>query len=112
MTRAPNPMAPTNPTNTVRCPTCRLTQEWSDTCRRCKSDLLLLREAAESAERTHVRCLKAIQAGHPREAFRLASHYHWLRPTAESRRLKALTAFLCGDWANAVAWAHDLAEDD
>ncbi len=105
-------MASTNPTNTVRCPTCRLTQEWSDTAAAASRTSSCCHEAAESAERTHVRCLKAIQAGHPREAFRLASHYHWLRPTAESRRLKALTAFLCGDWANAVAWAHDLPEDD
>lgn len=104
-------MDPSQPTTTVRCPTCRLTQEWSDTCRRCKSDLRLLHETAESARRTRLRCLKALRAGHRREAFRLAGHYHWLRPNADSRRLMALTAFLCGDWANAIALAHDLPED-
>src|SRR4051812_19781859 len=95
---------------TVRCPTCRLTQEWSETCRRCKSDLRLLLEAAESARRARQRCLKVLRAGHRREAFRLARHYHWLRPTADSRRLMALTAFMCGDWANAVALAPDQSE--
>ncbi|WP_406698197.1 hypothetical protein V5E97_05020 [Singulisphaera sp. Ch08] len=101
---------PPDPTPTVRCPTCRLTQERSDTCRRCKSDLRLLNEAAESARRIRRRCLKALRAGHRREAFRLATHYHGFHPTADSRRLMALTAFLCGDWANAVALAHDLPE--
>ncbi|WP_074309153.1 hypothetical protein [Singulisphaera sp. GP187] len=105
-------MEPTEPTTTVRCPTCRLTQERSDTCRRCKSDLRLLNEAAESARRTRRRCLKALRAGHRREALRLAGHYHWLHPTADSRRLMALTALLSGDWANALALAHDLPELD
>jgi hypothetical protein len=103
-------MDSSDPTAVVRCPTCRLVQEWSDACRRCKSDLRLLYEAAESAERARVRCLKALRAGRRREAFHFAAHYHWLRPTADSRRLMALTAFYCGDWANAVALAHDLPE--
>ena len=110
MTPMPPLDQPPDQTQTVRCPTCRLTQERSDTCRRCKSDLRLLNEAAESARRIRERCLKALRAGHRREALRLAAHYHWLRPTADSRRLKALAALLCGDWANAVALAHDLPE--
>jgi hypothetical protein len=103
------PMDQPEPT-TVRCPTCRLTQEQSNTCRRCKSDLRLLNEAAESSRRSRRRCLKALRAGRRREAFRHASHYHWLRPDADSRRMLALCAFLCGDWANAVALAPDLPE--
>lgn len=95
---------------TVRCPTCRLTQERSNTCRRCKTDLRLLNEAAESSRRSRRRCLNALRAGHRREAFRHASHYHWLQPNADSRRLMALCSFLCGDWANAISLAHDLPE--
>lgn len=95
----------------VRCPTCRLTQEWSDKCRRCKSDLRLLHEAAETARRTRERCLKALHAGRRGEASHLAAHYHWLRPSADSRRLLALCALLGGDWADAVALAHNLPEE-
>ena len=95
---------------TVRCPTCRVTQEWSDTCRRCKCDLRLLRAAAESSRQIRRRCLEALRAGRRREASHLARHRHWLRPDGESRRLMALCALLRGDWATAVALAHDRSE--
>jgi hypothetical protein len=99
------------PREAVRCPTCRLTQEWSDQCRRCKSDLRLLRETAETTRRARERCLLALHAGRHREAERLANRYHELRPSADSRRLLALCALLGGDWADAVALAQHLPEE-
>ena len=70
----------------VRCPTCRAVQEWSDTCRRCKSDLRLLRAFAESYLRSRRACLEHLRAGQPVEALRAARRVLTLRPDAESRR--------------------------
>ncbi|HMB04478.1 MAG TPA: Uma2 family endonuclease [Isosphaeraceae bacterium] len=102
MTRDPDD-AP--PPNRVRCPTCRAVQEWSDTCRRCKSDLRLLREFAADYERSRRACLERLRAGHPREARYFARRCHALRAGAESRRLLALAALHCGDWPTAAALA-------
>jgi len=84
--------------DTVRCPTCRAVQEWSDTCRRCKSDLRLLRAFAASYRRSRRDCLEGLRSGHPFEALRAARRCHALRPDAESRRLLALAALRAGDW--------------
>lgn len=99
------------PPNTVRCPTCRAVQEWSDTCRRCKSDLRLLREFAASYERSRRACLDELRAGHPRAARRAAQHCHALRAGAESRRLLAVAALHCGDWPTAAALARRVLQD-
>ncbi len=88
---------------TVRCPTCRADQEWSEQCRRCKCDLRLLRDVAEDYERSRRRCLFHLHDGHAHAALRAARHCHVLYPDAESRRLLALAAFLCADWATAAA---------
>jgi hypothetical protein len=93
---------------TVRCPTCRAVQEWSDACRRCKSDLRLLREVSAAYFRSRARCLLALLAGHPLAALRAARRCHTLRADADSRRLLAVSALLAGDWATAAAMAHDL----
>ena len=106
----PNPDAALPP-NTVRCPTCRAVQEWSDTCRRCKSDLRLLREFAASYERSRRACLDELRAGHPCAARRAAQHCHALRAGAESRRLLAVAALHCGDWPTAAALAHRVLQD-
>jgi Flp pilus assembly protein TadD len=86
----------------VRCPTCRAVQEWSDTCRRCKSDLRLLRAFAQSYNRSRRACLEHLQLGQPFEALRSARHALALRPDAESRRLLALAALQSGDFATAA----------
>ena len=96
---------------TVRCPTCRAVQEWSDTCRRCKSDLRLLREFAASYERSRRACLDELRAGHPRAARRAAQHCHALRAGAESCRLLAVAALHCGDWPTAAALARRVLQD-
>lgn len=89
----------------VRCPTCRAVQEWSDTCRRCKSDLALLRHVASAYGRHRRHCLQAIDAGRPTEALRSARHCHWLRPGPDARRLLALASLVAGDWTAAAAFA-------
>jgi hypothetical protein len=89
----------------VRCPTCRAVQEWSDTCRRCRCDLRLLREAAESYRRERRRALLAIRAGRPRDALRFARRCLSLRDDAATRRLLAVCTLLRGDWPAAVALA-------
>jgi hypothetical protein len=95
-----------------RCPTCRALQEWSDTCRRCKCDLRLLRDVAESYRRTRRRCLLALRSGQAPEALRAARACRRLRDDDESRRLVALSLLLASDWPAAAAMAQDLVEED
>ena len=95
------PPAPPDPA-AVRCPTCRAEQPWSDTCRRCKCDLRLLRAAAASYQRARHASLLHLRAGHPRAARRAAEHGHELAASAESRRLLAVAALHSGDWAAAA----------
>jgi hypothetical protein len=92
----------------VRCPTCRADQEWSEQCRRCKCDLRLLRDVAEAYESSRRRCLFHLRDGSARAALQAARRCHALHPDAESRRLLALGALLCADWATAAAQARPL----
>jgi hypothetical protein len=94
----PDPIDP----ETVRCPTCRASQPWSDTCRRCRSDLRLLREFAEGYERARLECLDHLREGRPREALDAARRCLELSPDARSRRLLALASLRLGDWAAAA----------
>jgi hypothetical protein len=101
-----SPDAPDAPAlDTVRCPTCRAVQEWSDTCRRCKSDLRLLRAFASASLRCRRACLEQLRSGHPRAALQAAERYHAIRADAESRRWLALAALRAGDWATAETMA-------
>ena len=85
----------------VTCPTCRARQEWSDTCRRCKSDLRLLRGAVNAYFRRRRLCLEMLQAGRPREAARHAWACAELHPGTEAHRLLALCALVAHDWEGA-----------
>ena len=96
----------------VRCPTCRAAQPWSDACRRCGSDLRLLREFAEAYRRRRLACLRSLRSGDLRAAWRAARDGHALSASAESRRLKAVAALLLGDPATAVALARRSPRDD
>jgi hypothetical protein len=87
---------------TMRCPTCRATQPWSDTCRRCKSDLRLLREFAQTYEQSRRACLDHLRQGRIREAQAAASRCLELSPDATTRRLMALVALRSGDWPTAA----------
>ena len=105
-----SPLQPSiDPTN-VRCPTCRANQPWSDTCRRCKSDLRLLREFARAYEIDRQACLAALRDGRPREAELAARRCLGISPDAEGRRLLALAALQAGDWARAAELARSLDE--
>lgn len=95
---------------TFRCPTCRASQEWSDTCRRCKSDLRLLREVAESYRENRRQALLAMREGDAGELLLRARLCARLRDDEESRRLLALGTLLSGDWSAAVALARGLIE--
>jgi len=95
----------------MRCPTCKATQEWSDTCRRCKCDLTLLRSAAEACRESRRRCLLFLRAGRLAEAVRQARRGYSLCPDERSSRLLAVCHLARGDWARAVAMV-DLAGNE
>lgn len=96
---------PPPPSTSLRCPTCRAQQEWSDTCRRCKCDLRLLRSADQAYERSRFQCLIDLRDNRPQSAIAHARECDRLRPGDESRKLLAASALLAGDWATAVALA-------
>jgi len=107
MAEPPTPIDP----STVRCPTCRATQPWSDTCRRCKSDLRLLREFAGAYEDARRICLIDLLENRPQEAQQAARRCLEIAPGAESRRLLALAALQAGDWATATKIGRSLDQD-
>jgi hypothetical protein len=86
-------------------------QEWSDTCRRCKSDLRLLRGCAAAYQRNRRLCLEHLRSGSPRIALQAARRCHVLRADADSRRLLAVAALLAGDWMTAVNVAQQVSQD-
>jgi hypothetical protein len=88
-----------------RCPTCGAQQEWTDRCRRCKSDLRLLRAALETYERHRELCLQSVDADEIRTAFHHAQSCHYLRPGTETHRLLALCFLLAEDWQGALEQA-------
>lgn len=93
------------PDEELKCPTCGALQAWADACRRCKSDLRMLRAALE-AYRDHRRAgLEALNHGRLEAALRHARCCHELRPGPESRRLLAVCQLLRGDWPGALAGA-------
>jgi hypothetical protein len=94
--------------NTVQCPTCRASQEWSEACRRCQSDLTLLEDVAASYRYHRRECLLHLGAGRPLEALPHAHRCQRLHPDTESRRLQALCALLIGDWVTATNLARHL----
>ncbi len=57
------------------CPTCNARQAWSDQCRRCKTDLTLLRQIWLAAEMERRQCLRMLADGHPHQARRHARQY-------------------------------------
>jgi tetratricopeptide (TPR) repeat protein len=89
----------------LRCPTCGARQVWSDTCRRCKSDLRLLRSALEAYEAHRRRGLLALDAGRLDEALHHAQRCHELRPGPDSHRLLAVCQLLRGEYAQALELA-------
>jgi hypothetical protein len=93
------------PTPDLRCPTCGAQQGWTDLCRRCKSNLRLLREALEAYQRHRRSSLRHLHAGSLETALRHARKCHELRPSNESQRLMAVCQLLRGDWLEALELA-------
>lgn len=98
--------------DTMRCPTCRATQAWSETCRRCKSDLRLLCEVAQSYVAARRECLVALHSGMVDEAVAWADRCVELSPEADARRLLATCLFARGDFAGACEAAAAVNGDD
>jgi hypothetical protein len=98
--------------DTVRCPTCRTVQVWSDTCRRCKSDLRLLRAVAAAYQRNRRHCLERLRSGSAQAALPAARRCHSLNPDPESRRLLALASLQAGDWATAGSLASRIVQEE
>jgi hypothetical protein len=96
------------PDNLMRCPTCNAEQAWSDVCRRCKSDLTLLRELTTAAERLRGRALRHLRAGRRREALRDARESFEMHPRGATARLLAVCQFLNEDWDSALATAEQV----
>ena len=92
--------------DSLRCPACRATQEWSDVCRRCKCDLTFLRESANAYWQARRAVFRHLRDGHPLRAHRMARYCASIAPSDESRRLAAVCALLSRDWP-AVASALD-----
>jgi hypothetical protein len=92
----------------MRCPTCRATQPWSDVCRRCKSDLVLLRELAEEYASSRQRCLANLRDGRIEAALDAARQCIELRNDADAQRLAAVCELLAGDWSRARSHASEL----
>jgi len=95
----------------MRCPTCRARQTWSDTCRRCKCDLSLLRGAADASRAHRRRCLLLLRAGRHAEALRQAQRAYALAPDPPSARLLAVCHLLCRHWVSATTIAQLLGEE-
>lgn len=87
--------------DTLRCPTCRAVQPWSEACRRCGSDLRLLRAAADAFHLAHERCLRRLREGKIDQAVQEWRRCEALHPGPESRRLGALCALVQEDWPTA-----------
>jgi hypothetical protein len=85
----------------VRCPTCRAEQSWQPACRRCKSDLGLLREVAEAYFQARHACLARFRQRRYAEALVAALKCNDLSPGHESKRLLACMSLFNGDYATA-----------
>jgi len=89
----------------MRCPTCRATQAWADTCRRCKCDLRFLRETADAYVAARRQCLLALHARQWEEAVEWADRCVEIQPDDVSHQLLATCLFARGDWDAACSVA-------
>jgi hypothetical protein len=94
----------------LRCPTCGARQAWADTCRRCKSDLRLLRLAYDAYARHRRASVQDLDAGRLDSALRHALKCQELRPRPQARQLVAVCQLMCGDWQGAIESARSMVE--
>lgn len=97
----------TDISESLRCPTCNATQTWSDECRRCKSDLRLLRRVIEARRLHRENALRAIRDNQFPTALVEAQQAYDLYPDSNSRRLLATCHLLAGNWLQAMMLARD-----
>jgi len=93
--------------NGLVCPVCRAGQAWADSCRRCRCDLRLFRQADEARRKARQDVLLHLRAGCWADSQCSARTYHALQPGVDSRRLLAVCCLLAGDFAEAAEWARD-----
>ena len=117
-------MDPTRPRRPSAARPAAPSQAWSDTCRRCKSDLRLLREFAARLPEHRDSCLRHLRAGRPAAAAGTPRRCHAIAPDAESRRLLAVCRAPSrrlarrgrpgagGLTATGVSWVHGLPKRD
>ncbi len=70
-----------------RCPTCGAIQPWQDECRRCRTELVVLRRIAEETVRVRYCLLEALKENEQKIAGRLAERLVDLSPTPFHRAL-------------------------
>jgi hypothetical protein len=87
----------------MRCPTCGAQQEWSDTCRRCKCDLSLVRPLLQYRQRLRRVCVQALREGRPADALTAAERVYALQHDEGTRRLLAVTRLIAGRYRAAIA---------
>lgn len=95
----------------MRCPTCRAEQEWSDTCRRCKTDLRLLRSMDEACRNIRAAVLRHLRDGRHADALHTAQHLSLLSRDDATARLLAVCYLLCGQPERALRVARPVVED-
>jgi hypothetical protein len=92
----------------LRCPVCKAENAAGPTCRRCKADLTMLFALEAQRERALAEARAGVAAGRWQEAQESAAEADGLRRDAESLKLVALTALLCGDyhqaWRSYAIW--------
>lgn len=98
-------------TGSIRCPTCRAEQEWSEECRRCKSSLVLLHDAHLASYITRRDCLKELQDGSPATAVELARKHIEIAGNAEAYKLLAVCLLHAGEWYEAMRIAQRFEEE-
>ena len=89
----------------VTCPVCRAEQPWTNTCRRCRCDLGMLRQADAFARAIRRRALVALHNRRWTEALDEARAYHAIYAGEESRRLLAVCCLRCGNFREAQGLA-------
>lgn len=85
----------------LRCPVCKADNGQGPACRRCKADLSLLFALEEQRDHALAEARSALSAD-PAQALREALRADHLRRDEVSRRLVAVAALLCRDFA--LAW--------
>jgi hypothetical protein len=94
----------------MRCPVCRAENDEGPQCRRCRADLALLFTLEQQRRQVLDAAYRNLVAGDMRRARALSEGARALHDDGEARRISAVCALLCGDFA--AAWRAYLAAVD